>query len=119
MAIASLKNNLKIGIAIETTTDITLLESFIPYIQFIQCMGIEHPGVQGSKTDERVFDQVRRLKEQYPNMPLSVDGSVGFEDIDQLLTLGVENLVIGSAIFKTENPEETYLDFNDIAQEYE
>lgn len=112
------KHNLQIGIAINPTTEITLLLPFVPHIQFVQCMGIEHPGVQGAASDVRVFDQIKKLRQEYPSLPISVDGSVSFKNIDHFLGLGVENLVVGSAIFKTENPEETYLDLDDIAAEY-
>ena len=41
------KDNVGIGLAIDTTTDISKLEPFINLVDFVQCMGIEHDGFQG------------------------------------------------------------------------
>jgi len=41
------KDNIQIGIAINTTTSIDKLAPFINHVDFVQCMGIEHIGFQG------------------------------------------------------------------------
>jgi pentose-5-phosphate-3-epimerase len=53
------KDNIEIGLAINTTTDISKLDPFVNYVDFIQCMGIAHDGFQGEQFDERVFGQIK------------------------------------------------------------
>ena len=40
----------------------------------------------------------------YPELQISVDGAVSFENIDDLIEAGVTRLVIGSALWNAENP---------------
>lgn len=112
------KENIEIGIAINTQTSLESIKEFVPYVSYIQCMGIEHIGVQGSTPDERVYDQIRSIRVQYPDLPISVDGSVNNQNIDKLIHSGATRLVIGSAIFNTTIPEEEYNYFTSIIDEY-
>jgi ribulose-phosphate 3-epimerase len=90
---------LDFGIAVTTTDDIKRVEVFLPYISFVQCMGIERVGVQRQDFDERVLQQIRSVKSTYPNLKVSVDGSVNKSTIHALVEAGADRLVIGSALF--------------------
>jgi len=87
-----IKENLEIGIAINTTTDISLLKQFIPNIDFIQCMGIEHIGRQGEPFDERVFEQIKKIKKEYPEVLIAVDGGINMTTAPLLIELEISNL---------------------------
>lgn len=95
------RDYVKIGIAIEINSDIEKLESLFPFIDFVQCMGIEHVGRQGEEFDERVFDNIKNIKEKFPEIEISVDGSVNKGTIEMLKDAGATRFVIGSAIFNT------------------
>lgn len=101
------KEQIEIGIAISTETNTEKLIPFIEHIKFIQCMGIDHEGKQGEQLDRRVFKQLETLRQKYPHMPLSVDGAVSFDSINELLEAGANRLIIGSAIFNSIDPEES------------
>ena len=105
------KDNIEIGLAINTTTSIDRLEPFINYIDFIQCMGIERIGFQKEPFDERVLNQIKNLKEKYPEIKISVDGSVNKNTAPLLLEAGADRLVIGSALLESYDIKETIKDF--------
>ncbi len=88
------------GMAIGTATDPKLIEPYLPYIESIQCMGIQNPGFQGQSFDDRVFDQIKAVRALYSDKIITVDGAVSLENAGQLVEAGVDELVIGSALFQ-------------------
>lgn len=105
------RENLKIGIAIGTTDDIEQLRPLIPHVDFVQCMGIEEIGQQGADFDPQVLEQIKKLKEMFPNIEISVDGAVNSYTAQTLVDAGVDRLVIGSAIFNVIDPIEAIREF--------
>jgi ribulose-phosphate 3-epimerase len=83
-------------------------------IKFIQCMGIRRIGYQGQDFDDRVYQKIRDLKAKYPNLPISVDGGVSLENAHLLKEAGADRLVVGSAIFGTDNIPEALHEFEQI-----
>lgn len=108
------RENIKIGIAIETTDDIERLKILVPHVDFVQCMGIEHIGSQGEDFDERVLSQIKKLKEMFPGIEISVDGAVNSYTAQTLVDAGVDRLVIGSAIFNVIDPIEAIREFEGL-----
>jgi len=102
-----LKDNIDIGIAINTTTDISKLDKFINHIDFVQCMGIEKIGFQGEPFDERVLEQIKNLKSKYPELKISVDGSVNENTAKALVLAGADRLIIGSALMQSYDIKKT------------
>ncbi len=88
-----------LGVAINTTTSVELVEPFVKDISFVQCMGIAEIGKQGQSFDERVYEQLRSLRKKYPDLVLSVDGAVHFDNAKDLAEAGADRLVSGSEIF--------------------
>lgn len=108
------KDNIDIGLAINTTTDISKVDPFINHIDFVQCMGIENIGFQGEPFDERVLDQIKKLKIKYPELKISVDGSVNENTAPLLIEAGADRLVIGSALLQSFDVRETYRYFESL-----
>lgn len=108
------KDNIEIGIAINTTTDICRLDPFINYVDFVQFMGIKRIGFQGEPFDERVLDQIKELRLKYPEIKISVDGSVNENTAPLLVLAGVDRLVIGSALLQSFDIRETLRKFESL-----
>lgn len=106
-----IKDNIEIGLALNTTTNIEKLDPFINYVDFIQCMGIERVGFQGEPFDEKVLTQIKNLKEKYPEIKISIDGSVNQNTAPLLLEAGADRLVIGSALLNSYDIGETIKEF--------
>ena len=108
------KDNIEIGIAINTTTNIQKLEPFINFVDFVQCMGIEKIGFQGELFDERVLKQIKDLRAKYPELKISVDGSVNENTAPALVKAGANRLVIGSALLQSYDIRETIKEFEKL-----
>lgn len=102
-----IRDTVQIGIAINTKTNIENIFPLVNHVDFIQCMGIEHIGFQGEGFDEKVLEHIKTLKEKYPDVIVAVDGSVNFDTAPSIIDAGAERLVIGSAIFKSNDIKET------------
>lgn len=108
------RENLEIGIAINTTTPVEKIFPYINSIDFVQCMGIEHIGFQGEAFDERVLSQVRELKDKYPDLIISVDGSVNEDTAPLLVEAGASRLVVGSALMRSFDVKETIKELENL-----
>ncbi len=108
------RDNLEIGLAINTTTSTEELFPFINSIDFVQCMGIEHIGFQGESFDERVLNQIEDLKSQYPDLIISIDGSVNEETAPRLVKAGANRLVVGSALMRSFDVKETMKELENL-----
>ena len=107
-------NAVEIGIAINTTTPNDSLKPFLDDIDFVQFMGIEKIGYQGQAFDERVIDKIVSLRAEHPEIIISVDGGVSLETAPLLVEAGVNRLVSGSAILKSDDIEDTIETFKSL-----
>ena len=98
-----IRDSIQIGVAISPNTVTTKIFPLVNYIDFVQVMGIDHEGVQGEEFDEKCLEHIKTLKEKFPDIIISVDGGVNFETAPKILAAGTDRLVIGSAIFNTDD----------------
>jgi len=70
-------------------------------IDFVQFMGIDNVGFQGQEFDDRVLEKISDLRGVYPNIQISVDGGVGFDNAADLISAGATRLISGSTIFES------------------
>jgi len=108
------KDNIEIGIAINTNTDIAKLDPFINLVDFVQTMGIEKIGFQGELFDEKVLSQIKNLKNKYPELVITVDGSVNENTARALIEAGASRLVVGSALLNSYDIRETFKEFENM-----
>lgn len=76
-------------------------------INWIQCMGIEKIGFQAQPFDARVLENIKKIKEMYPSILVSVDGGVNLNTAAQLVGAGADRLVVGSALFTSDSISDT------------
>lgn len=107
---------LELGLAINTTTPISAIEPYIDRIDFVQCMGIEKIGFQGQLFDERVLENVRALRAKYPELPISIDGSVNFDTARRLVDAGATRLVSGSAVLEADDFTQAIAELENLVQ---
>jgi ribulose-phosphate 3-epimerase len=112
--IGELQGLVEIGIAINVDTPVDDIAPFIHDIDVVQCMGINKIGFQGQPFDVRVVEKVRELKERFPERAVSVDGGVNMETAVLLRDVGADRLIVGSAIFDSENIAETIEGFENL-----
>lgn len=99
-----LREFIEIGLSFDDDTDVIKFAELVPYADFIQVMGIDEIGAQGQAFEPRSIYNLTYLHEKFPNLPLSVDGSVNLETIQNLVAAGATRLVAGSAVFASLDP---------------
>ena len=109
------KGIVEIGVAVGIETENEELYKYIDAgADFVQFMGIFQIGFQGSPFDSRVLEKISKMREVYPNLPISADGGVNMDTVPELLKAGADRLVIGSAIFKKDLDFGEGNDFSDL-----
>jgi len=99
----------EVSICLNIETPIDVLEPIQQTIDGVQFMSIV-AGKQGQPFRPEVLGKIRDFKERHPNISISADGHVSEETIPLLLSAGVQNFCVGSAIWKGEDGvEESYL----------
>ena len=96
------------GLALLPSMQPDVLESFEGLFDYIQVMGITQVGHQGEKFEPHATALIERLRRRYPELIIQVDGGVNLENVRSLVAAGANRLVVGSAIFGADNPEEAY-----------
>ena len=109
-----LKESIDIGLAIGVITPIEKIFPLIPFIDFVQVMGIEKVGFQGQPFTEKCVEYIKILREKFPGIVISVDGSVNLATAPVLIDTGVDRLVVGSAIFNTDDIIGTVEEFRNL-----
>ena len=108
------RDDIKIGVAINPGTALEQIFSVIPHIDFVQVMGIAEIGFQHGTFDERAISHIRTLREKFSDLVISVDGGVNLDTAPLLVTAGAERLVIGSAIWKSDDIINTIKKFQEL-----
>jgi ribulose-phosphate 3-epimerase len=114
-AVEILSGRVELGLAIEIDTPLETILSYTDKVQFIQCMGIDNVGFQGQHFDAKVIDKIKEIRKVLPEMIISVDGGVSLENAQDLISAGASRLVVGSAIFNSDNFIETLEKFKRIS----
>ncbi len=109
-----IKEMTEIGVAIDIKTPLEQIFPLINDVNFVQCMGIDRVGFQEQEFDEKVLEKIKILKERFSDLIISVDGGVDFETAPALVNAGASRLVIGSAIFNTDDIIGTIEEFRNL-----
>lgn len=90
----------------ETSPDVLLALHAAP--DYVLVMGV-HPGASGQTfLGEPILSKIRRIRSQYPSLPLCVDGGVSEQTLPAILHAGASSAVATSAIWNTKHPKESY-----------
>lgn len=113
--ISKIPGLVEVGIAIERDTNIESIDKIIDKVNFFQVMGVREVGAQGLPFDPNCLEQIKLIKNKYPNIRVQVDGGVNFDTLLDLKDAGVESFVVGSAIFGSDVPSLAVKDFKKLA----
>jgi ribulose-phosphate 3-epimerase len=109
---------LSLGIAFNIETDLALMAPFMEIVDYVQFMGIATIGKQGQPFDPRVLRKIMQCRQKYPEVLIQVDGGVKLENARDLLTAGVNRLVVGSALWKGASIKEELQKFTELVHEF-
>lgn len=100
----------KTGVSLNPHTNVEVLRDTINDIDLVLIMSV-NPGFGGQKFIERTYEKVRQLKkiieEAGASTIIEVDGGVSSANARALIDAGVDALVAGSFVFKSEDPIQT------------
>jgi ribulose-phosphate 3-epimerase len=108
---------MKASVSLKPATDVSVLESFLPYLDMVLIMTVE-PGYGGQSFIEASYEKIRKLKKMitkagYPTL-IEVDGGVGKNNLLKLKESGVDVFVVGTSIFQAEDPPMMIRELKDL-----
>src|SRR3989339_652008 len=92
----------EVAIALNPETSTYEIKEHLPDIDMVLIMGVE-PGFQGQAFQRDVLEKVKEIKKWEPTMKVAVDGGVTIENARYIMAAGTDVLVVGSAIWKSDN----------------
>jgi ribulose-phosphate 3-epimerase len=106
------------GVALNPHTSVDLLDDVLEDIDLALVMSV-NPGFGGQKFIYRSLHKIETLKTKIIHRNLrckiEVDGGVGLQNAERILAAGADILVAGSAIFKSEDRDDTLRRLKDIS----
>ncbi|MFA6585587.1 MAG: hypothetical protein WCS86_00270 [Candidatus Paceibacterota bacterium] len=108
------RDSIEIGIAINPSTPIEQAFSLISCVDFVQFMGNDKIGYQGVTLDEKIYKKIKDFREKYFDIPIAVDIGVNKKTAPLLIKAGVTKLIMGSAIFNTDDVVGTIEEFKNL-----
>lgn len=96
----------KAALAVKPATPVEAVYPYIDKLSMVLVMTVE-PGFGGQSFMENMMPKIERLRADFPDIDIQVDGGVNAETIKTCARAGANVFVAGSAVFKSENPQET------------
>lgn len=102
------KANCDVGIALNPDQNMHRILPILSQLDFILIMSV-YPGFSGQKFIEPVKDKIKECRQfldrHHPTCRIQVDGGVSLDNISELIQLGADHFVMGSAFFSDQNFE--------------
>ena len=102
--------NVKAGVALNPATSIESIKHIIEDVDMVLIMTV-NPGFGGQSFIESMLEKIKELKQLIDdknlNVDIQVDGGIKPDNIHKVVEAGANIIVAGSAIFNSENIEET------------
>ena len=101
----------KAGIVINPDCPVQAIFPLLPKVDFVLLMSV-FAGFGGQKFIPESLERARTVREKLDSLgrrdvPIEMDGGIGPANAAEVIRAGVQILVAGSAVFKSENPQET------------
>ena len=110
---------MKAGVTLNPSSPVSMLEDIIEDVDMVLLMSV-NPGFGGQKFIENTIRKVKSLrkliKESNSKALIEVDGGVQGETAPRLVEAGVDVLVSGSYVFKSNDPYKTIHDLKELSR---
>jgi ribulose-phosphate 3-epimerase len=112
--------NVRAGVALNPSTSLSALDWVLEDIDYILIMSV-NPGFGGQKFIENSLDKIQALRQMISNRGYStmiqIDGGVNKNTIGKIAAAGANIFVAGSAIYQSNNYQETIAQFRKLIAE--
>lgn len=113
------KKKIMVGVSICPDTSIDVLLPYLPMIDLVLVMSVV-PGKSGQKFIESTYEKIMSLKkiitDNHYNVKIEVDGGVDATNIKLINKAGADIVVMGSAVYKSENKANFIKKIKEIAE---
>ncbi len=96
------------GVVINPATPLSAIEEALRFVDYVLVMSV-NPGFGGQQFIPETLDKIRRLRgmidERGLNVRIEIDGGVDRHNIAKVVAAGAEIIVAGSAVFHSDEPE--------------
>ena len=114
----ALSHHVSFGLALNIMTDLAVIEPCLPYLEYVQLMGIARIGRQGEAFAPEAIARVKTLRSRHPELPIQVDGGVTLAHAKELFAAGASALVVGSGILKAEDPAKAFAAYDRLESSF-
>lgn len=101
---------MKAAVAINPATPIFLLQDIITDLDMVLVMSV-NPGFGGQSFIPHTIEKIKELKtlinKTGSSAKIEVDGGISLQNASEIINAGADVLVVGNAIFSSQNPKET------------
>ncbi|MGH9340085.1 MAG: ribulose-phosphate 3-epimerase [Acidobacteriota bacterium] len=110
------------GVAVNPHTPVLLLEEILHKCHHVLVLSV-NPGLAGQEFIAGSFEKMRKLRaeiqKQRLDVKIEIDGGIGPGNVGEAVRSGADILVAGSAVFSSENPQDTFRQMQVLAEESE
>lgn len=100
------------GVVLNPATPIEAMSWCMHRLDFVLVMTV-NPGFGGQQLIPEIIKKISRIRDEYPHIPICVDGGVNINNISNLSAAGATQFVAGSAIFSSGDYAKTISDMRD------
>lgn len=97
-------HGIEAGLSLNPSTPISVLEPYTQDLDYVLLMSV-NPGFGGQQFIQSVLPKATQLREwlnnHKPDVSIGIDGGIDASNIEQVRDAGVNEVVVGSAIFKS------------------
>jgi len=102
------------AIAIKPKTSLKKIEPFLSLVDFVLVMTVE-PGFGGQGFMEETLPKIKKLRENYPEIDIEVDGGINPRTAGLAVKAGANVLVAGNAVFGKKNRKKAIFELKKTA----
>ena len=104
------------GLSIRPGTPVEKLLPHLPGLERVLLMTVE-PGFGGQKLQPQVFEKAKWLRSQGFLGDIEADGGLNPDNAGEAVRAGINVLVMGTAFFRAENPEQVVSRIHELSEE--
>lgn len=111
-------HGIKAAVALNPSTPLEVLDYIIDDLDMILLMSV-NPGFGGQKFIKNIVEKLEKLRKKLNGrkIDIQVDGGINLDNLSEVIKAGANVIVAGSAIFNSNNIEETIKEFKKIGED--
>jgi ribulose-phosphate 3-epimerase len=97
----------RVGLAVNPETEIAAFSPLVKDVDSVLFLAV-HPGFYGAAFIPEVLDKIKEFRKAFPDIEIGIDGGVKEDNIVEIARSGVDDICIGSALFRQPDPAAAY-----------